>query len=93
MLAFHFKWFDGGASNLIHYKQIFQEANNLYIIFNVSYYFLGGLAQLHLNFKQNLKTNSAAVKQYQESLSPDEKAQVLVTHATEQQNYQQSLSP
>jgi hypothetical protein len=25
-----------------------------------------------------LKTNSAAVKQYQESLSPDEKAQVLV---------------
>jgi hypothetical protein len=29
-------------------------------------------------FKQNLKTNSAAVKQYQESLSPKEKAQVLV---------------
>ncbi len=29
-------------------------------------------------FKQNLKTNSAAVKRYQESLSPDEKAQVLV---------------
>jgi hypothetical protein len=29
-------------------------------------------------FKQNLKTNSAAVKQYQESLSPYEKAQVLV---------------
>ncbi len=44
-------------------------------------------------FKQNLKTNSAAVKQYQESLSPNEKAQVLVTHATEQQNYGQSLSP
>ncbi len=38
-------------------------------------------------FKQNLKTNSAAVNQYQESLSPNEKAQVLVTHATEQQNY------
>jgi hypothetical protein len=31
-----------------------------------------------------LKTNSAAVKQYQESLSPDKKAQVLVKHATEQ---------
>jgi hypothetical protein len=44
-------------------------------------------------FKQNLKTNSAAVNQYQESLSPNEKAQVLVTHATEQQNYWQSLSP
>ncbi len=44
-------------------------------------------------FKQNLKTNSAAVKQYQESLSPDKKAQVLVKHVTEQQNYQQSLSP
>jgi hypothetical protein len=43
-------------------------------------------------FKQNLKTNSAAVKQYQESLSPDKKAQVLVKHVTEQQNYQQSLS-
>ncbi len=34
-------------------------------------------------FKQNLKTNSAAVKWYQESLSPDKKAQVLVTHATD----------
>ncbi len=44
-------------------------------------------------FKQNLKTNSAAVKQYQESLSPDNKVQVLVTHAAEQQNYRQSLSP
>jgi hypothetical protein len=29
-------------------------------------------------FKQNLKTNSAAVKQYQESLSLDEKAQVFI---------------
>ncbi len=29
-------------------------------------------------FKQNLKTNFAAVKQYQESLSPNKKAQVLV---------------
>ncbi len=44
-------------------------------------------------FKQNLKTNSAAVKQYWESLSPDKKVQVLVTHAAEQQNYWQSLSP
>jgi hypothetical protein len=42
-------------------------------------------------FKQNLKTNSAAVKQYRESFSPDKKAQVLVKHVTEQQNYQQSL--
>jgi hypothetical protein len=44
-------------------------------------------------FKQNLKTNFAAVKRYWESLSSDEKAQVLVKHATEQQKYQQSLSP
>ncbi len=44
-------------------------------------------------FKQNLKTSSAAVKRYQESLSPNEKAQVSVKHATEQQNYRQSLSP
>jgi hypothetical protein len=44
-------------------------------------------------FKQNLKTNSAAVKQYGESLSPDKKAQVLLKHVTEQQNHQQSLSP
>ncbi len=34
-------------------------------------------------FRQNLKTNSPAVKQYQESISPDKKAQDLVTHATE----------
>jgi hypothetical protein len=44
-------------------------------------------------FKQNLKTNSAAVKRYQDSLSLDEKAQVLVKHAAQQQNYSQSLSP
>ncbi len=44
-------------------------------------------------FNQNSKTNSAAVKRYQESLSPDRKAQVLVKHVAEQQNYQQSLSP
>ncbi len=43
-------------------------------------------------FKQNLKTNSAAVKQYQESFSPDKKAQVLVKHVAEQENYWQSLS-
>jgi hypothetical protein len=34
-------------------------------------------------FKQNLKTNSAAVKWYQESLSPDGKAQVLVNNGDE----------
>jgi hypothetical protein len=44
-------------------------------------------------FGQNVKTNSAAVKWYQESLSSKKKAQVLVTHAAEQQNYWQSLSP
>ncbi len=43
-------------------------------------------------FKQILKTNSAAVKQYWESLPPDRKAQVKVKHATEQQKYQQSIS-
>ena len=44
-------------------------------------------------FQQSLKTNSAAVKQYRESLSPNKKAQILITHVAEQQNYQQSLSP
>jgi hypothetical protein len=44
-------------------------------------------------FKQNLKTNFAAVKRYQESLSPNEKAQILVSNATDQQNYPRSLSP
>jgi hypothetical protein len=44
-------------------------------------------------FKQNVKTNSAAVKQYRESLSPNKKAQGLVMNASEQQNYRQSLSP
>ncbi len=44
-------------------------------------------------FKPNLKTNSAAVKRYWESLSPAKKAQVLVINAGEQQNYQQFLSP
>ena len=50
-------------------------------------------SMLNVFFKQNLKTNSAAVKRYQESLSPDKKAQVLVKHVTEQQNYRQSCSP
>ncbi len=44
-------------------------------------------------FKQNLKLNSAAVKRYRESLSPDKKAQVLVKHIAEQQKQRQSLSP
>jgi hypothetical protein len=44
-------------------------------------------------FQQNLKTYSAAVKQYQEFISPDKKAQILITNATEQQNYRGSLSP
>ncbi len=34
-------------------------------------------------FRQNLKTNSAAVKRYRESLSPDKKAQILITHVAE----------
>jgi hypothetical protein len=38
-------------------------------------------------FKQNLKTNSAAVKWYRESLSPNGKAQLLVKNGAEQQNY------
>jgi hypothetical protein len=42
-------------------------------------------------FQQNLKRNSAAVKQYRESLSPNKKAQILIMDATEQQNYRQSL--
>ncbi len=33
------------------------------------------------------------MKQYQESFSPDKKAQVLVENLAKQQNYQQSLSP
>ncbi len=36
-------------------------------------------------FKQNLKTNSAAVKQYQESLPPNGKAQVLVNDSAAHQ--------
>ncbi len=33
------------------------------------------------------------MKQYQDSLSPNGKAQVLVQHATQQQKYRQSLLP
>ncbi len=44
-------------------------------------------------FKQNLKTNSAAVKWYQESLSPNWKTQVMVKHTTVQLKYQQPFSP
>ncbi len=36
-------------------------------------------------FIQNLKTNSAAIKQYQESLSLNGKTQVLVKNGAEQQ--------
>ena len=34
-------------------------------------------------FKQNLKTNAAAVKQYQESFSSNGKAQISIKHAAE----------
>jgi hypothetical protein len=44
-------------------------------------------------FKQNLKTNSAAVKRYQESLSPNKKAQILINNSAAHQIQQQSLSP
>ncbi len=44
-------------------------------------------------FRQNLKSNSAEVKRYRESISPNKKAQVLVKNVAEQQNYRQSLSP
>jgi hypothetical protein len=32
--AFHFKGFNGGESNFLHYKQIIQEVNYLFIILN-----------------------------------------------------------
>ncbi len=44
-------------------------------------------------FKQNLKTNSPAVKWYQESLSPNGKAQDLIKNGAEQQKHRKSLSP
>ncbi len=44
-------------------------------------------------FKQNLKTNSVAVKQYRDSLSPDRKAQVLVNDFAAHQKQRQSFSP
>jgi hypothetical protein len=37
-------------------------------------------------FLQTKKTNSAAVKGYRESLSPDKKAQVLVNNSAAHQN-------
>jgi hypothetical protein len=43
-------------------------------------------------FKQNLKSNSAAVKEYQESLSPNKKAQVLVNDSAAHQKQRQPLS-
>ncbi len=43
-------------------------------------------------FKQNLKTSSAAVKRYWESLSPNEKAQVLVIKSAAHQKQWQFLS-
>ncbi len=44
-------------------------------------------------FKQNLKTNSTAVKQYWETLLSDGKVQILVKNAAEQHKHQYSLSP
>jgi hypothetical protein len=38
-------------------------------------------------FRQNLKTNSAAVKQYRESRSPSEKAHVLVNDSAANQKH------
>jgi hypothetical protein len=44
-------------------------------------------------FKQNLKTNALAVKQYHESLSPNGKAQVLVNDAAAHQNIDSLFLP
>jgi hypothetical protein len=39
---FHFKGFNGGESNFLHYKQIIQEANNSFIILNfLEFHFKG----------------------------------------------------
>jgi hypothetical protein len=43
-------------------------------------------------FNQNSKAHSAAVKQYQESLSPNKKAHVLVNNSAAYQKQRQSLS-
>ncbi len=43
-------------------------------------------------FKQKLKTNSVAVKRYQESLLPNGKAQVTVNDSAAHQKQRQSLS-
>ncbi len=44
-------------------------------------------------FKQNLKTSSAAVKQSRESLSPNEKVQILCNNADAQRKQRKSLPP
>ena len=43
-------------------------------------------------FKQNLKTNSAGVKQFQESISPDKKVQVLVNNTDAHRKQCKSIS-
>ncbi len=44
-------------------------------------------------FKQNLQTNSAALEQYWESLSPNKKAQALVNNTDAHRKQRKSLSP
>jgi hypothetical protein len=44
-------------------------------------------------FKQKLKTNSAAVKRYQESLSSNKKAQVLANNTDAHRKQCKSLPP
>ncbi len=45
------------------------------------------------HFKQNLKTYATANQGYQESLSLDKKAQILVNDASAHQKHRKSLSP
>ena len=49
-------------------------------------------SMLNVSSKTKLKTNSTAVKGYQESLFPNGKAQDLVNNAAEQQKHRQFLS-
>ena len=44
-------------------------------------------------FKQNLKTNSASVKRYQEYVSSDKKIQVLVNDTNAHKKQRESLPP
>ncbi len=44
-------------------------------------------------FEQNLKTNFAAVKQYQEPFSPNEKIQILCNNADAHRKQRESLPP